>query len=82
MKMGGDFNEEDETRGHGAAVVLAGALAGPDGTRAGVAGAVIPRQHQKKRNRNRKVPQAHKNRSSNSRTKSYSTRDRFNSTSK
>ena len=58
--MGGDFNEEDETRGHGAAVVLAGALAGPDGTRAGVAGAVIPRQHQKKRNR--KTPRAHKKR--------------------
>ena len=75
-EMGGDLNDEDEARGYGEAVVLAGELAGPDGTGAGVAGAVIPREHQKKRIR--KTRQAHKQRTSNSRTKSHSTRDGFN----
>ena len=75
VKIGDDLNEEDEARGHGEAVVLTTALAGPDGTGAGVAGAVIPREHQKKRNR--KTSRSHKNRSSNSRTKSHSTRDGF-----
>ena len=76
VKIGDDLNEEDETRGHGEAVVLTTALAGPDGTGAGVAGAVIPREHQK--TRIRKTRQAHKKRTSNSRTKSHSTRDGFN----
>ena len=75
------FEDEDEASRHGATVALAGALhvTGPDGTSNG-AGAVIPRQHQKKRNR--KTPRSHKKRGSNSRTKSHSTRDGLNYTSK
>ena len=50
-----------------------GALAGPDGTGAGVAGAVIPRQHPKKRNRT--TSQSKKKRGSKSRIKANYPRD-------
>ena len=72
-EMGGDLNDEDEARGYGEAVVLTGELAGPDGTGAGVAGAVIPRQQQKKRNRT--TSRSKKKRGSKSRTKANYPRD-------
>ena len=67
------FEDAEDGRAHGAAVVLAGAFAGPDGTGAGVAGAVIHRQQQKKRNRT--TSRSKKKRGSKSRTKANYPRD-------